>query len=58
MRSTWQGIAPAAADVLRDVFVPALLPHPDYRAATADDDTLTVHLAAGRYHALLLSPAA
>jgi hypothetical protein len=47
-----------AADVLRDVVVPALLAHPAYRAATADDDTLTVHLATGRHYALALSPAA
>ncbi|MFJ4007770.1 hypothetical protein ACIPWL_30560 [Streptomyces sp. NPDC090023] len=47
-----------AADVLRDVVVPALLAHPDYRAATADGDTLAVHLAAGRHYALALSPAA
>ncbi|MEV7129721.1 hypothetical protein [Streptomyces sp. NPDC093260] len=46
--------APAPADgptaaVLRDVVLPALLPHPAYRAATADGDTLTVHLATGRH---------
>ncbi|MFD6534400.1 hypothetical protein [Streptomyces sp. NPDC060184] len=29
--------------VLRDIVVPALLARPAYRAATADDDTLTVH---------------
>ncbi|MEU6285055.1 hypothetical protein [Streptomyces sp. NPDC047028] len=57
------GAAPApaaapAADVLRDVVVPALLAHPAYRAATADGDTLTVHLATGRHYALALSPAA
>ncbi|MFJ6668971.1 hypothetical protein [Streptomyces sp. NPDC091383] len=47
-----------AADVLRDVVVPALLAHPAYRAATADGDTLTVHLATGRYYAMALTPAA
>ncbi|MER5778453.1 hypothetical protein ABT144_30065 [Streptomyces sp. NPDC002039] len=47
-----------AADVLRTVIVPALLAHPAYRAATADDDTLTVHLATGRHYTLALSPAA
>ncbi|GHB33053.1 hypothetical protein [Streptomyces chryseus] len=47
-----------ATDVLRDVVVPALLVHPAYRAATADDDTLTVHLATGRHYTLTLSPAA
>lgn len=47
-----------ATDVLRDVVIPALLAHPDYRAATADDDTLTVHLATGRHYTLALSPAA
>ncbi|MFD4116891.1 hypothetical protein ACFWSJ_26005 [Streptomyces niveus] len=46
------------ADVLRDVVVPALLTHPAYRAATADDDTLTVLLATGRHYTLALSPAA
>jgi hypothetical protein len=47
-----------AADVLRDVVVPALLTHSAYRAATADGDTLTVHLATGRHYALALTPAA
>lgn len=47
-----------AADVLRDVVVPALLAHPAYRAATADGDTLTVHLDTGRHYNLALSPAA
>ncbi|MDW8805494.1 hypothetical protein P1P68_12075 [Streptomyces scabiei] len=47
-----------AADVLRDVVVPALLAHSAYRAATADGDTLTVHLATGRHYALALTPAA
>jgi hypothetical protein len=47
-----------AADVLRTVVVPALLAHPAYRAATADGDTLTVHLATGRHYRLALSPAA
>lgn len=54
-------LAPAdgpAADVLRDVVVPTLLAHPAYRAATADGDTLTVHLATGRHYTLALSPAA
>ncbi|MEE1943094.1 hypothetical protein V1L54_27435 [Streptomyces sp. TRM 70361] len=55
--------APAPADgpaaaVLRDVVVPALLAHSAYRAATADGDTLTVHLATGRHYALTLTPAA
>ncbi|MFG3042820.1 hypothetical protein ACGFYZ_38565 [Streptomyces sp. NPDC048330] len=57
------GAAPApanapAADVLRDVVIPALLAHPAYLAATADDDTLTVHLATGRHYTLTLTPAA
>ncbi|MFG3157959.1 hypothetical protein ACGF7W_38670 [Streptomyces sp. NPDC048219] len=47
-----------AADVLRDVVVPALLAHSAYRAAIADGDTLTVHLATGRHYTLALSPAA
>ncbi|MFD3664017.1 hypothetical protein ACFWVF_26095 [Streptomyces sp. NPDC058659] len=47
-----------ATDVLRDVVIPALLAHPAYRAATADDDTLTVHLATGRHYTLTLTPAA
>jgi hypothetical protein len=47
-----------AADVLRTVVVPALLAHPAYWAATADGDTLTVHLATGRHYSLALSPAA
>ncbi|WP_331747021.1 hypothetical protein OG365_39525 (plasmid) [Streptomyces sp. NBC_00853] len=47
-----------AADVLRDVVVPALLAHPAYRTATADGDTLTVQLATGRHYTLALSPAA
>ncbi|MCX5077671.1 hypothetical protein OG321_34905 [Streptomyces sp. NBC_00424] len=47
-----------AADALRDVVVPALLARPAYRAATADDDTLTVHLATGRHYTLALTPAA
>ncbi|MEU3051491.1 hypothetical protein ABZ705_34275 [Streptomyces sp. NPDC006984] len=47
-----------AADVLRDVVVPALLVHPAYRAAPADGDTLTVHLATGRHYTLALTPAA
>jgi hypothetical protein len=47
-----------AADVLRTVVVPALLAHPAYRAATADGDTLTVHLATGRHYRLALSAAA
>ncbi|MFF8323039.1 hypothetical protein ACF06V_38605 [Streptomyces bobili] len=47
-----------AADVLREVVVPALLAHPACRAATADGDTLTVHLATGRHYRLALSPAA
>ena len=55
------GAAPAPADapaaVLRDVVIPALLAHPAYRAATANDDTLTVHLATGRHYTLALSPA-
>ncbi|MFJ4008038.1 hypothetical protein ACIPWL_31990 [Streptomyces sp. NPDC090023] len=46
-----------AADVLRDVVVPALLADPAYRAATADDDTLTVHLTTGRHYTLALTPA-
>ncbi|GAA2231101.1 hypothetical protein [Streptomyces nogalater] len=55
--------APAPADgpaaaVLRDVVVPALLAHPAYQAATADGDTLTVHLATGRHYRLALTPAA
>ncbi|MEV5982805.1 hypothetical protein [Streptomyces sp. NPDC052114] len=54
--------APAPADdpaaVLRDVVVPALLAHSAYRAATADGDTLTVLLAAGRHYVLALTPAA
>ncbi|MFF8545055.1 hypothetical protein ACF060_32870 [Streptomyces werraensis] len=54
--------APAPADgpaaVLRDVVAPALLAHSAYRAATADGDTLTVHLAIGRHYALALSPVA
>ncbi|WP_299542468.1 hypothetical protein [uncultured Streptomyces sp.] len=45
-----------AADVLRDAVIPALLAHPAYRAATADGDTLTVHLATGRHYTLVLSP--
>lgn len=45
-----------AADVLRDIVVPALLAHPVYRAATADDDTLTVHLATGRDYTLASAP--
>ncbi|MFZ4240842.1 hypothetical protein ACOZGD_37480 [Streptomyces murinus] len=44
------------AEFLRAVVVPALLAHPAYRAATADGDTLTVHLATGRHYALVLSP--
>ncbi|MFF3488767.1 hypothetical protein ACFYXC_36675 [Streptomyces sp. NPDC002701] len=47
-----------AADVLCDVVVPALLADPAYRAATADGDTLTIHLATGRHYTLALSPAA
>jgi hypothetical protein len=47
-----------AADVLRDVVVPALLAHPAYQAATADGDAVTVRLATGRHHTLALSPAA
>ncbi|WP_030019417.1 hypothetical protein [Streptomyces monomycini] len=47
-----------AADVLRAVVVPALLAHPAYRAATADGDSLTVHLATGLHYTLALSPAA
>ncbi|MCX4721895.1 hypothetical protein [Streptomyces virginiae] len=47
-----------AADVLRDVVVPALLAHPAYRTATAEGDTLTIHLATGRHYTLALSPAA
>ncbi|MFD9619671.1 hypothetical protein ACFWB2_20645 [Streptomyces virginiae] len=47
-----------AADELRDVVVPALLAHPAYRTATAEGDTLTVHLATGRHYTLALSPAA
>ncbi|MEU5583301.1 hypothetical protein ABZ791_37785 [Streptomyces huasconensis] len=53
--------APAArpaADVLPTVVVPALLAHPAYRAATADGDTLTAHLATGHHYALALTPAA
>ncbi|MCA1222238.1 hypothetical protein [Streptomyces sp. 8L] len=46
-----------AADVLRDVVVPALLAHPAYRAATANGDALTVHLATGRHYTLALTPA-
>ncbi|WP_331725548.1 hypothetical protein OG596_38445 (plasmid) [Streptomyces sp. NBC_01102] len=46
-----------AADVLCDVVVPALLAHPAYQAATADDDTLTVHLATGCHYTLALTPA-
>ncbi|CAL9663694.1 hypothetical protein SUDANB145_07102 [Streptomyces sp. enrichment culture] len=44
--------------MLRDAVVPALLTHPAYRAATADGDTLTVPLAAGRHYSLSLGPAA
>ncbi|MFI5621466.1 hypothetical protein [Streptomyces sp. NPDC051567] len=47
-----------AADVLRTIVVPALLAHPAYQAATAADDSLTVHLATGRHYTLALSPAA
>ncbi|MFD6916555.1 hypothetical protein [Streptomyces virginiae] len=47
-----------AADVLRDVVVPALLAHPAYRTATAEGDTLTIHLATGRHYTPALSPAA
>ncbi|WP_445282588.1 hypothetical protein [Streptomyces sp. DSM 118148] len=47
-----------AADALRDVVVPALLSHSAYRAATADGDTLTVHLDTGLHYTLALSPAA
>ncbi|MFF5639841.1 hypothetical protein [Streptomyces sp. NPDC012825] len=54
--------APTPADspavVLRDVVVPELLTHPAYRAAAADGDTLTVHLATGRHYTLTLTPAA
>ncbi|MDP9607881.1 hypothetical protein [Streptomyces demainii] len=48
-----------AADVLRDVVVPALLARPAYSAATAgtpDADSLTVYLATGRHYALALTP--
>lgn len=44
-----------APDVLRDVVVPALLAHPTYGAATAEGDTLTVHLVTGRHYALTLT---
>ncbi|MEU2770830.1 hypothetical protein ABZ628_29410 [Streptomyces diastaticus] len=47
-----------AADVLCDIVVPALLAEPAYQAATADGNTLTVHLATGRHYTLALSPAA
>ncbi|MFH8873636.1 hypothetical protein [Streptomyces griseus] len=44
--------------MLRDVVIPALLAHPAYGAATAEGDTLTVHLVTGRHYALALNPAA
>ncbi|MGW1410135.1 hypothetical protein [Streptomyces sp. NPDC002403] len=47
-----------AADVLRTVVLPALMAHPACQAATADGDTLTVHLATGRHYTVVLSPAA
>ncbi|MFD9618134.1 hypothetical protein ACFWB2_12775 [Streptomyces virginiae] len=58
LKEIYSRTAGLAADVLRDVVVPALLAHPAYRTATAEGDTLTIHLATGRYYTPALSPAA